>query len=257
LRRRCLLLLPLLLAALALTGCRLDVAADLTIARDGSATAELELRIDPTALTELDALGVDPTAELAAVAAQAPAWEVDRLAEEDGTLAVTLRREAADAATAAEAFRELGAGLVDADPGLIVDLEVDVDGAGAVRLEGTVLLRPPAGVGVTLDGEPLGPGVEELERLTADVVRARFSVTVPGEVQEHDADTVEGRTATWELEPGTPRSVVAVAAAPGRVPPWLVAAGVAVGVAALVLGVVLAASRWRRRRATSGVSAAR
>jgi hypothetical protein len=254
LRRRSLLLLPLLFAALALTGCRLDVAAGLTIARDGSATAELELRIDPTALAELDALGVDPTAELAAVAARAPGWEVDRRAEEDGTLAVTLRREAADGVAAAGALRELGAGLAEADPGLIVDLEVDVDGAGAVRLEGTALLRPPAGVGVTLDGEPLGPGAEELERLTADVVRARFSVTVPGEVREHDADTLEGRTATWELEPGTPRSVLAVAAAPGRVPPWLVAAGVA----ALALGVVLAASRLRRRRrATSEASAAR
>jgi hypothetical protein len=252
LRRRPLLLLTLLLAALALTGCRLAVVADLTIARDGSATAEVELWLDPTALAELDGLGVDPTAELAAVAGQVPGWEVERRAEDEGALAVTLRRTAADADAAADAFRELGAGLADGDPGLLVDLRVDVDDAGAVRLDGTATLRPPASVGVTVDGQPLGPDAEELERSTAEVVRARLSVSVPGEVRDHDADVVDGRTATWELEPGTARSVRLVAAAPGRFAAWLVAGGVA-----FVLVLVLAGALWWRRRRRARGSAAR
>jgi hypothetical protein len=237
--------LALLLAvALLLGGCRFDVGADLTIARDGAATATLELRLDREALTRLDDLGVDPTAELAAAAGQVPEWEVTRLADEDGSLTVRLARSTVDAAAAADALRDLSAGLVDADPALVLDLDIDVDEDRAVRLDGTAELRPPATAGVAVDGEPVGPDAGELARLTAAAVDASFSVTVPGQLEQHDADSVDGRTATWNLEAGEVRRIQATASAPGDWTLWLLVGGAA----ALLLLAVLLAWWWRRRR---------
>jgi hypothetical protein len=71
-------------------------------------------------------------------------------------------------------------------------------------------------------------------------------VRVPGTFVEHDADEVDGRTATWELAVGEPRPVRAVAAAPTGPAAWLVAV-----VAGALLVVALAALTWwwvRRRR---------
>jgi hypothetical protein len=236
--------LALLLLAVVLSGCRLDVGAGLVISRDGSATAEVQLRVDAAGLARLDDLGVDPTAELAAVAGQAPGWQVTRETDEDGGLSVRLRRSAPDPAAAADAFRELTAGLAGSDPALLIDLDLDVDEVGAVDLAGTAGFRPPATAGATVDGTPVGPDAAELERLTAEAVHARFSLTVPGAFEEHDADAMEGRTATWELAPGEPREVRAVASAPTGVAVGWLAAGITL---LLVLALGAAAWWWRRR----------
>jgi hypothetical protein len=237
-------LLLLLAVALLLSGCRFDVAADLTISRDGAATVTLELRADPEALTRLDVLEVDPTAELAAAAGQVPDWEVTRVTDEDGSLTVRLTRSTVDAASAADALRELGAGLADADPALLLDIDIDVDEDRAVRLDGTAELRPPATAGVTVDGESVGPDAGALARMTAEAVDASFSVTVPGELLQHDADTVDGRTATWNLEAGEARRIQATASAPTDTT-WLLAGGAA---ALLLLAVGVLVWWWRRRR---------
>jgi hypothetical protein len=229
-----------------LAGCRLDVTGELTIARDGRADATVELAVDESTLAELDALGVDPTAELTAAVSQAPGWEVTRERPEDGGLAIRLTRPSVDAAAAADAFRELTAGLTDDDPALVVDLEVEVDDEGAVQLQGTAGFRPPATAGASIDGDPVGPDEDELAALTAEAVTARLVVRVPGTFVEHDADEIDGRTAVWELAVGEPRPIRAVAAAPTGPP-----AGLVVAVAAALLVVALAALTWwwvRRRR---------
>jgi hypothetical protein len=231
---------------LLLSGCRLEVTGDLTIARDGTASAAVELAVDEATLRELDELGVDPTAELAAAAGQVSGWQVTRETPDEGGLAVRLARTTTDAAGAADAFRELAAGLADADPALVIDLEVEVDDGGAVRLEGLAGFRPPTTPGATVDGEPVGPDADELASLTEDAVEARFEVTVPGAFVEHDADEVDGRTATWQLEVGDRRPIRAVAAAPTGPPTWMLVAG-----AALLLVLALTALGWwwvRRRR---------
>lgn len=239
---------PLTLAvlALALSGCRIAVTGGLTIADDGVSVAEVELVADRDALAVLDELGVDPTAELAAAAGQSPDWQVTRQAQEDGSLAVRLRRTTPDAEAAADALRELSSGLADADPALLVDLDVDVDGEGAVELAGEVGLRPPATPGASVDGVPVGPDADELARLTADAVRARFTVTVPGQVEDHDADLVDGRTAVWELAGGEPRRIHLAASAPSSWPDLVLVGGAAAA------AILLAGSLWwwaRRRRA--------
>jgi hypothetical protein len=240
-------LLVVVLLVLLLTGCRLAVVTEVAVDRDGTVSAGVLLRLDPRALAALDDLGVDPTAELAAVARDVPTWQVTRTTEDDGSLAVRLVHEPTDAVTAADALRELAAGLAPEDPALLLDLDLAVDADGAARLTGDGGFRPPATPGGTLDGEPLGPDEDELARLTAEMLEVRLVVTFPGAVVDHDADGIEGRTATWELPVGTePRAVQATAAAPGGLPSWALPVAGAV-LAALAIALVPLVLRRRRR----------
>lgn len=121
-------------AALVLAGCRLDVTAGLEVDRDGSGTAGLTVAVDRELLAELDALAVDPTADLeAVVAAQDPAdgWRVERRAGEDGGLVVAVSRPAATPDELTDALRDLAAGLSPQDPALVADLDLEVAADGA------------------------------------------------------------------------------------------------------------------------------
>jgi hypothetical protein len=227
-------------------GCRLDITAAADVRADGSATLELEVVLDAALLAELDALEVDPTAELTAAAADGSGgWDLERTTTDDGGLALVLEREVADAAEIGPSLRDLAAGLAPEDPALLLDLDVEVDEQGAVAIAGTGALRAPATTGVELDEQPLGPAGDELAAIVADAVSATLSVTVPGPIEQHDADEVSDRTARWELPVGAPRPVTLTASAPNDLARWLT-------VAAVVGGVLLFAGAgrwwWRRRR---------
>jgi hypothetical protein len=240
-RRRTVCLLGVLVVLLA--GCRLGVDAEVTLERDGSGTAALVLRLDEGLLGELDALGVDPTAELSAAAAAAPAWELERTAPEDGGLVLALRRDAATPEELTDALRELTAGLDDADPALVTDLDLRLEGDGAAALDGSLVLRPPIGPGVVADEET----ARELADLVATSVDATLTVTLPGEVDRADADRVDGRSATWQVRPDEPRTVMARSAAPTG---WERDAVVlVVGVALLLVSGAVLLVVARRRRA--------
>jgi hypothetical protein len=228
-----------------LGGCRLDVVADAELDRHGAGRAALVFTLDPALLAELDALGVDPTAELAA-AGPAPGWSVTRSAPPDGGLTIRLERDVVDAAGIGDAYRELVAGLGADDPALLADLDVTRDAEGRSRVTGTLGFRPPATAGATLDGVPLGPSGERLAELTRTSVRPRLELTLPGAIVAHDGDGVAGRTITWVAPVGGERPVTATATAPAwYTHPWVVAAGTGLLVVAVV-GAGLAV--WRRRR---------
>jgi hypothetical protein len=235
--------LCLALLALLASGCRLGVRAEVDVARDGSGTAALVVTLDAALLEELDELAVDPSAELTAAAAAAPAWQLTREAGDDGSLVLTLRREADDTTELTDAFRELTEGLDERDPALAVDLGLVVDDEGAAELAGTAELRTPVGPGEVTDDA----AATELARLAAESVDAELVVSLPGEVTTSDADEVDGSRLVWTLTPGEPRLVNATAAAPTGWTPELVAAAVA-GVLLVSVGVI-GAVLWRRRRA--------
>jgi hypothetical protein len=244
LRRRPVALLALL--AVLLAGCRLGVRAEVDVERDGSGTAGVVLHLDAALLDELDELGVDPTAELSAAAANVPSWELTRRAADDGSLTVSLVREVSTSGGLGTALTELSEGLADTDPALLVDLEVDVDDTGAATVSGTALLRPPAGPGLLLDDpEEQAAFADEV----AGAVDASLVVTLPGPIEDHDADEVEGSTLTWQLPVGEQRTVSAASGPP----PWWAGTGWLVPAAALLLAVSLAllvwvVLRWRGRR---------
>jgi hypothetical protein len=209
----------------------------------GRVAVAVVLRADPAALETLDGLGVDPTAELAAVG-EVPGWTVTRTTDPDGGLQVRMEHERTDPATATAAMRELRAGLAAGDPALLVDLDLDVDEAGAADLSGRVQLRPAATPGATLDGEPLGPTGEELASLTAQAVEASLQVRFAGRVVDHDADAADGGVLRWTVPVGEDRTVHARAAAPTRWRAWALPATAGV---ALLLAAALTVGMRRRR----------
>lgn len=234
-------IVSLALVALLATGCRLGVSAEAHVERDGTGTAALVVTLDEALLDELDALDVDPTAELSAAAAAVPGWRLSREVADDDALVITLRRDAGTPQELTDAFRELTSGLHERDPALAVDLELDVDEDGAASLDGTVQLRTPIGPGVVTDEV----GAEEMAELAAASVDTALVVSLPGPVTASDADTVEGSTLTWQVEPGQPRSVTAASAAPTTWPvEWIAAAAAAV---LLVVSAVVLAVLFRRR----------
>lgn len=206
--------LLLLVLGLLATGCRLDLVAPIEVTPDGVATAGLSVRFDARMLAELDALGVDPTAELGAAAAADPAWELVRTREEGGALTVALTRSVADVRDIGAVYRDLVAGLAPEDPALLLDVEVVPQDDGGHRVTGSALLRPPTTSGLAVDGEPIGAQGGELAQLVADHVTAAVEVRLPGEVVEHDGVRLDRTSVRFDLEPGEPRSLTAVGAPP-------------------------------------------
>lgn len=242
--------LLLVVLVVVLSGCRLDVVAPITLHADGTSTAGLTVRFDPRLLAELDALGVDPTAELSAVVAAEQAWSLERTREEDGALAVAIRREVADDAELVATYAELSAGLAPTDPALELALAVDRDEAGGVTLSGTGGFRPPQGVGLEVDGAPVGEDAQALAALVDDAVEVALEVTMPGEVTAHDGVALDGSTVRVVLEPGVERRFSIRSDPPAwwsslPVSPALLAGGVA------LLGAVTAAVLLVRRRRVS------
>jgi hypothetical protein len=230
--------------ALAVSGCRIDVAAEAAVDVTGGGELLVAVRIDGATLRELDALGVDPgliaLGELDPVAG----WRTSRTIDADGGLVLAHRLEVADGPALAAALGALDEGLAPDDPALRIDVALGTRRGGAVELTGTAGLSPPGTIGLLEDGVPVGPSGEELAALTAEAVRPVLRLRVPGPVRSHDGDRLEGRTVTWELPVGDVRPV-ALSSAPAW---WWRALP-----AAVALAVVAAlAWWWRRRTAAAG-----
>jgi len=239
-------LVPLLLAAVALGGCRIDVGTDVAFDRTGGGEVALAVRIDGATLRQLDAAGVDPELDVAVALGPDPAWGLTRTVDSDGGLVLTYRQRFADGAGATALIRELSADVAPQDPALRLELTVITTPAGSVRLAGTGAVSPPATLGVSIDDVPAGPSGAELAALVAEAVRAELVVHVPGRVVEHDADAVDGRTLRWALPVGEPRTIVLVADA---LPLWRRAPGALIAVSSVAaLGGGAMVLRARRRR---------
>jgi hypothetical protein len=236
-----------------LAGCRLDLTAEAVVDADGGGTVAIAVGFDAELLERLDALGVDPTAELEAVASSLAGWEAVRELREGGGLEVVATRPVADVDGIGDAFRELSAGLREVDPALLVDVEVTRDDAGGTAVVGSAGLRPPRTAGVSLDGVEVGPDAQELAEIVARSVDAQLRVRLPGTVTDHDGDRLEGRTVIWDLPSGEEIDVRAAA----EPPPWWVPlvgwwaslpATALVGLGAMALLLVGAGLLWRRSR---------
>lgn len=204
------------LVATLLLGCRVDLVAPIELDADGGATVGLSARFDARMLAELDALGVDPTAELGAAVAADPRWELLRTRDDGGGLTVAVTRRVADAGELGDVYQDLVAGLADRDPALELDLDVVRDDDGGHRVSGTALLRPPSTSGLEVDGEAVGDGAETLAALTEEHVTAAVELRLPGPLASHDGVRLDRSTVRFDLQPGVTRSLIAV----GEPPSW-------------------------------------
>ena len=234
----------LAVAALVLSGCRIEVIAELDLRPDGSGTAVVDLELDRELLNLFSDLDLDPVAEVEAAVGEQPDWDLEVLVERGDGLRLRLEHRGDDPAGA---LGDLSDGLVEGDPGLFSDLEVRVLGHDELELGGTVELAPPDTPGaIDEDGEPVGPDEDELRSLMIQQVGAALVVTMPGEVRAHDADDARDRTLQWELPVAEPVEVLARSEASSWPENALV-----VWAAAGLLVVVIAAVVWlliRRRR---------
>lgn len=239
----------LVAAALALTGCRIDVLAELDLRDDGSGTAVLELFLDRELLDLLDELEVDAVDEVEAAVEDAEDWDLHVEAEGFEGLRLRLTHEGPDPAAA---LKQLSAGLAPEDPGLRADLEVRVDevedGPDELGLAGDVVLSAPDAPGVIDEsGQPVGPDREELEQRMRDSVTGALVVAMPGTLRSHDADRIEDTTLRWDLPVEEPVEVsVTSRVAHPLVPRELLLVG-----AGLLLLIALGALIWLVRRRSS------
>lgn len=234
----------LLTVAVLLTGCRIGVTTDVTVDRSGGGEVAVAVRIDGATLRDLDAAGVDPGFDVALGLGPDPRWRSERTIDADGGLILTYRSSFVDGTEATALLAELSDGVAPQDPALRLDVTVTTERTGAVRIDGSGSLSPPATLGVSVDGAPVGPVDEELAALTAQAVRAQLVVRVPGRVVTHDADVVDGRTLRWTVPVGAARPITLEAAgiAPWRrIPGWLT-----VVVPLLAVVAMLVARRSRR-----------
>jgi hypothetical protein len=199
---------------LVLTGCRMDLVAEAVVDPGGGGRVAIATGFDTELLDQLDDLGIDPTAELEAVAASTAGWETVRRTRDDGGLEVVATRAVDDGDAIGDVFRELSAGLSETDPALVIDIGVATDDDGGTQVSGSAALRPPATAGVSLDGVEVGPATQELAALVADAVDAQLRIRFPGNVQRHDGDRLDGRTVTWDLPSGAQVPVDATASPP-------------------------------------------
>lgn len=223
--------------ALALAGCRVDVDTRVEVESSGAGTLAVDVHLDQELLDDLTVTGFDP------VPAAVADWEVSRTPSEDGErIRVATTFDGPDELDLRVA--SLREGLTDDDPRVVESIDLVVADDGSVMLDAVVGAWLPSSTGVE------GPGFadgQDLAALAADPDRfaATFTVVLPGSIVDHDADVVEGRTATWNLPPDT---VVEASVTSG--PPALVGGWVLTAIGVGVLAAVVALGTWflRRRR---------
>jgi hypothetical protein len=175
------LALGILLASL-ITGCRADVAVDVTVDRDGSGTVEVTIVVDSDVVAQIaDLPGQLRTDDLAAAG-----WALTNPVRlSDGGMRLTASKEV----PSADQFGEV---LAEIHPDLFPQAELDVRRSfGTTRYVWSSALDRTVGFDVfgdpevasLLGGEAFGVPVEELEARTGgpleDAVNVSFTVTMP------------------------------------------------------------------------------
>jgi hypothetical protein len=227
--------------SLLLAGCRIDVGTDVAFDARGGGEITVSVRIDGATLRELDGVGADPGLDVDLALGSDSGWTTGRRIDSDGGLVLTYARRFVDGAEATALLRELSEGVAPQDPAVRLDVAVVTTSRGAVRIDGTGGISPPATIGVSIDDQVVGPTGSELAALVADAVRAELVIRVPGRIVAHDADVSDVQVARWSLPVGSSRPLLLAADGPSlwaRVP----------AVAWPVVILVLTLGAWSLRR---------
>lgn len=238
------LLVVLLLAALA-GGCRLDVALDVAVDRNGGGTVTVVVGADPAALAAADTAGVDPLARLATQARERGdgRWQVSERNRDDGGREVRLQVTAADPDALRQVTVQLTRTLNGPELRVLDPLAVSVTD-DQIRIDGGAALL--VGDAAT---DTAGRSPEEATALLAEVVEYEIRVRLPGPLIDSNADRVEGTedapVLVWAVPAGQEQRLRAVAQRPTA--PWPVLAGAAAAGALVALLLVVARRQVRGR----------
>ena len=232
----------LVVAALLLGGCMLELDVNVEVARDGSGSVEVAATLDREAVTRI---GGDLGAVLALDDLRAVGWTVDGpTSDEAGGATVRVRKHFDDPDEAAEVFAEI-AGEEGPFQGFAVtrsrsftrtrwgfrgtvDFARDVDRVGGIA------------PGPEVDGAPLAGDLDALEDQLGDslsrLLRVRVGVRLPGDVTSN-ATTKAENGAVWQVAFGDGAVDLAASGSETRTGSFLLIGGAIV--AAVVLLVVV------------------
>lgn len=224
------------LLAVVLAACRVGVTTEIEVDADASGELVMTVQVHAETAATLTTLGLSLRPPAVA------GWQSEESVT-DEFHEIVVSTQFASGQELTSRVDELSVGLDDEDPAVLQDVVLVVADDGAATFDGLAGLRLPSSAGADAPGWPTADEMREL----ADDVTASLQVTFPGSVDESNATTVAGRTATWDLAVGTLVAVSATSAAPsvwqlGWVR-WMV---IGVGVMILLLVTVLA-RRGRRR----------
>jgi hypothetical protein len=260
----------LLLAAMALTACRVDITTDVEVRADGSGTITVTVVADAEVVQRAPGLADD----LRTADAESAGWVVDGpTTTDDGGLQVVLTQEFAtvEEATALLASVNGPAGPLQS----VVIARDDSEGelrttlSGALRVDGGLASFADPDVLALLGGAtPYADAIAEAGLSPADAVAVQLRVTLPGEIETVDAappssGTIDGTTVTWAVPfDGSSVDVATTSVgASGERGVWGVISTVLWGLATawLLFGLGFIAWVWwaRRRRASKRLSALR
>ena len=220
------------LAALALSGCRLDATVEVALDRDGGGELVVELVTDRALRIRAEASGVDPLALVAERVGEVPGWAVELDSAPEGARRLRLAAGFRDAAAFDALMSEFVAALEAPELHPLESLRLEREGE-RVRFRGIASLRPSPAV------TELGFTPESATEALGEAVGYRIRLLLPGEVVDTNADRSTDGELEWQVPAGGRVELHAEGVLP-RTRVWpLVAGG---------LFVALGTALWLRRR---------
>lgn len=197
-------LLALLVAALALTACKIDATVAVVVEPDGSGTVALTIVADADVVTQAPGLAEDLRFEDAVAAG----WVLDGpTATETGGLAVTLTHEFAtveEATVLLQSVNGTGGPLHDVVLARTVEGDaVTTSLTGDIRVEGGMDAFADPEVLAAIGGSPYADDIAATGQRPADVVTFTLTADLPGDVPAEAGSTGTAATAdgplTWTV----------------------------------------------------------
>ena len=193
-----------LLLAVVVGACRLQLDVNVEVAEDGSGTVEVVVGVDRDGI---ERIGGDLGAVLAIDDLEAAGWRIEGPDEEaDGFTRVRFRKAFDDPEEASAIFEEIAG-----EDGPFQDFAVSHDPSfartewgfsGRVDFSGGLEAFGDDELAAELDGEPLGQTVEEIEAQLGEalsrIIQVRVGVRLPGEVTSN-ATTKAENGALWQV----------------------------------------------------------
>ncbi len=229
-------LIPIVVLAVLLTGCKVKVDQGFELNGDGSGTASITFGFDKELTDLLDsfAQGEDPFAEM--TSQLPPGWEANDWSQGEFS-GIQASTDFADL----NELRSLVGMVFTGDDGLFKTFSIEETSDGGFRFEAAINSESIQSEMQGLEGFGMEGSLEDLSATFFDAeVTARF----PGEIISHNADRRESDgTLVWRLNVvDTGRVIRAESAPAGGLPIIPMAAG-----AVALLGIGLGVAIWKRR----------